>query len=1094
MSSNHHAESRFVELMTELFQLDEAESLDFGIYRIIRRHNREVRDFLGEIVVEREQKSLKGGLLSEILETTFSSADAEASADDKYRLIQLEKDLSIKAGMSPAERESQLVTLEKISATANMVAEYRSRLEQKNSASTAAGDRTEVLNRLYQFFARHYQDGDFIVERRYGRDGSRYVRSTGEDTEFHWATEDMYYIKSGDTFTDFPVQLSRGQRLLFTVEPESLHKTRAELKPSDKAHYELDAVTKDAEGAFRVSLNYLKGGQSDKQKDEIAAAVEKASGGDSAEIKRWLNHLIARNQSDFFIHKRLKEALSEDLDIFIKIEIMDADQLLTAGDLPRRIIKVARIVREVGRRIIDFLAALEDFQKALWEKKKLVFETRYVITLDRLEKLAGREWLERHLEQIVAAQREEWRALGLGDSATPAACRVEIPGDLLTAARTRYLPLPVDTGNFDEDFKWQLLESVTRNNSLDEALDGVAIHSDNWQALNTLQQKYREQIKCVYIDPPYNTNSSGIPYKNGYRHSSWGALMHNRLGMLHTVLTPDGAIFVSIDKAERSQLEQLLDSTFGTDNRIEELIWAMNTNNSQAPNYSTNHEYIEVYAKNRLTVEQDRNMFREPKPGFEEVMELVGRLNPAFPSIAAIEAEIKGLYEQHKMGFRQQVEDQGLDWEEEKSNDPWRGLFNYSRAEYRDSIGSFVAESEAKAKQALIWIWREDNVAMPATKQAESTNDPNHRNWRFYNPLHPKTAKPCTHPKSGWKFAYADDDGSPDKRSFVSLDKDHRIAWGENEAKVPQIKRMLHEVETNVGKSVFRDYSDGEKQTSAMFGKSGLFLAPKHADFVSRFIIQGSKANSTVLDCFGGSGSTAHAVMTVNRLEKTRRKFITIEVNKYFNTLIVPRFKKVGAANVWGAGKAKTLDGPGLFMRVQNLEQYEDTLENLDTDIEQQKELPFDDPAFALRYRLDRTTRQVFSSIASFTSPFGYQLKRSAGSGAAQSQQVDLTESLIYLLGLDVTRLYREPQGVVITGHDRRGRTVAVFFRDCAPLSPGPSPDGRGEDCSAAWAEAKLAEHPAERILTNDPASLTFEGCERFEAIESVFAGQFGRV
>lgn len=160
---------------------------------------------------------------------------------------------------------------------------------------------------------------------------------------------------------------------------------------------------------------------------------------------------------------------------------------------------------------------------------------------------------------------------------------------------------------------------------------------------------------------------------------------------------------------------------------------------------------------------------------------------------------------------------------------------------------------------------------------------------------------------------------------------------------------------------------------------------------------------------------------------------------------------------------------------------YEDTLENLDTDIEQQKFLPFDDPAFALRYRLDRTTRQVFSSIASFTSPFGYKLKRSAGSGAAQSQQVDLTESLIYLLGLDVARLYREAQGVVITGHDRRGRTVAVFFRECAAAD------------SATWAEAKLAEHPAERVLTNDPASLTFEGCERFEAIESIFVGQFGR-
>lgn len=64
-------------------------------------------------------------------------------------------------------------------------------------------DEAEALDfGLYQFFSRHYQDGDFIVEHRYGRDGSRYIRSTGEDTEFHWATEDIYYIKSGDIFTE----------------------------------------------------------------------------------------------------------------------------------------------------------------------------------------------------------------------------------------------------------------------------------------------------------------------------------------------------------------------------------------------------------------------------------------------------------------------------------------------------------------------------------------------------------------------------------------------------------------------------------------------------------------------------------------------------------------------------------------------------------------------------------------------------------------------------------------------------------------------------------------------------------------------------
>src|SRR6266700_511769 len=119
-----------------------------------------------------------------------------------------------------------------------------------------------------------------------------------------------------------------------------------------------------------------------------------------------------------------------------------------------------------------------------------------------------------------------------------------------------------------------------------------------------------------------------------------------------------------------------MDDVFGLDNRVEELIWSMNTNNSQAPNYSTNHEYVLVYAKDRATAEQDRDMFREPKPGYEEVMELTARLNPAYPAIATIEGELRKLYEQHKIDVREEIDAQGLDWENEKGNDSWKGLFN----------------------------------------------------------------------------------------------------------------------------------------------------------------------------------------------------------------------------------------------------------------------------------------------------------------------------------------------------------------------------------------------------------------------------------
>jgi adenine-specific DNA-methyltransferase len=175
--------------------------------------------------------------------------------------------------------------------------------------------------------------------------------------------------------------------------------------------------------------------------------------------------------------------------------------------------------------------------------------------------------------------------------------------------------------------------------------------------------------------------------------------------------------------------------------------------------------------------------------------------------------------------------------------------------------------------------------------------------------------------------------------------------------------------------------------------------------------------------------------------------------------------------------------GPGAFLRVQTLEQYDDALESLDTDIGagESGELLFQDTAFALRYCLDATARSLYCGVDRFSTPFGYQLKRAEVGGEAQAHDVDLVESIPYLLGLDVIRLYREDQGVVLLGRNRRKQSVAVFFRDCNAKN------------SAEWVKTKLAEHPTDRVYTNDPASLSFEGCDQFEAIEAIFALQFGR-
>jgi len=243
-----------------------------------------------------------------------------------------------------------------------------------------------------------------------------------------------------------------------------------------------------------------------------------------------------------------------------------------------------------------------------------------------------------------------------------------------------------------------------------------------------------------------------------------------------------------------------------------------------------------------------------------------------------------------------------------------------------------------------------------------------------------------------------------------------------------------------------------------------------------------------VIDYFGGSGTTAHAVIEINserqKYDIGGIKFITVETNKYFDSVIIPRIKKVAASQSWVDGRTQLINGPGLFMRIQTLEQYDDTLQNLaqDTAVGDTGDLLADCPALALKYKLDSTARNLYMGLKHFSSPYGYQLQRATGGGSAQPAEVDLVESLPYLLGMDVSRLYREPQGVVLLGRNRRAESVAVFFRDCADAN------------SADWVKTKLSQHPAERVYTNNPAALSFDGCDRLEAIEAVFALQFKRI
>ena len=118
----------------------------------------------------------------------------------------------------------------------------------------------------------------------------------------------------------------------------------------------------------------------------------------------------------------------------------------------------------------------------------------------------------------------------------------------------RHPGLLLDTRHFERSFVDELLAAI---DGIDENTDGLAIRSENWQALNLVEERYRRKLACVYIDPPYNSKTSEILYKNSYKHSSWLSLMEDRLLLSRLLVASDGSHIVAIDENEQEVLGAL---------------------------------------------------------------------------------------------------------------------------------------------------------------------------------------------------------------------------------------------------------------------------------------------------------------------------------------------------------------------------------------------------------------------------------------------------------------------------------------------------------------------------------------------------------
>lgn len=388
-------------------------------------------------------------------------------------------------------------------------------------------------------------------------------------------------------------------------------------------------------------------------------------------------------------------------------------------------------------------------------------------------------------------------------------------------------------------------ESVDFDNT-----ENLYIEGDNLEVLKLLQETYLGKIKMIYIDPPYNTGNDFV-YEddfaismseylansgqydaegnrmfanlesNGRFHTDWLNMLYPRLKLAKSLLTEDGAIFISIDENEVNTLKNICDEIFGRSNFIAELIWAAGRKND-SKYISVSHEYILCYFRNFDYIKEHKIIWREKKQGLDDIYAEYDFLRKTYGSdYEKMSAELKAWYKNLPDGH------------------PAKDHSHYNRV---DDKGVFFP----------------DNISWPGGGGPK------------YTVLHPVTQKPVKVPSRGWLT---------NEKTMQEWIAQGRVEFGKDENGVPTLKSYLKDREYSVPYSVF--YKDGRaasKRLATLLGDK-VFENPKDEEIIERIIeFCGVSDGDYILDFFSGSGTTAHATFLANVAQSQNRHFILVQL------------------------------------------------------------------------------------------------------------------------------------------------------------------------------------------------------------------------
>jgi len=374
----------------------------------------------------------------------------------------------------------------------------------------------------------------------------------------------LYYVKTDRLFNSMEIEVD-GEKFFFDV-------SSMELKRSNEKRELAYTFKSIKEGKINLTVGYSERGRKTKVDEIVKAVKDKGMTLDEDTITKAFAVFQKQSEVDYFINKNAKAFLQEQFDLWMYQYVFKGESVFNETRL-----KQLQAIKDIAYKIIDFIAQFEDELVKVWNKPKFALNSNYIITLDHViarsahfatkqspdgKGIASGKEQDRPRNDILAKifkqkgmkdQIAEWIELGMVEEKFKLELILE-KNLLKEPANPQYQYLPLDT----KYFKDLELDILALFDDLDAALDGWLIHSENYQALNTLLPKFRERVKAIYIDPPYNTKGSEIIYVNEYKHSSWITLIENRVRIGKHFLQSDGLLCVAIDDSEYSRLHTLL--------------------------------------------------------------------------------------------------------------------------------------------------------------------------------------------------------------------------------------------------------------------------------------------------------------------------------------------------------------------------------------------------------------------------------------------------------------------------------------------------------------------------------------------------------